>query len=366
MNINFIGKEFERLARLEDFINYEYEPKTSMKYGKRNIYFEDIKLDFINEVNTYGFSPFILQSFVEQRDNPNIMRFITKKFNHGLTNYIKIQTKGVTPFSKKNKKRLSIQKSMKNLKNSINKKNIKKKDKLISNIFLIKKNEEVIKNEEKENFLHKALVEVGGHKLNISIQEESDKDNDNNKKEKKKNNNKFEENKKDKNNNNIELLKKLIFLGKEKSDINNNEKLPKLNIPGLNNNDDELKQGNLKSFLEKINKLSFNNNFNNEKKVLTLSKNRNILGNRKILSPLTKNNFKNIKEGETFNKKGKMVRNKSMGPQKMKENNKFGIKLKNKNKINDDINQYLLIAKAVPYRYMGYGNINKYEIYNSD
>ena len=131
MNINFIGKEFERLARLEDFINYEYEPKTSMKYGKRNIYFEDIKLDFINEVNTYGFSPFILQSFVEQRDNPNIMRFMTKKFNHGLTNYIKIQTKGVTPFSKKNKKRLSIQKSMKNLKKNINKKNIKKKNKLI-------------------------------------------------------------------------------------------------------------------------------------------------------------------------------------------------------------------------------------------
>jgi len=171
MNINFIGKEFERLAQFEDYINYEYEPKSNMKYGKRNIYFGDIKLDFINEANTYGFSPFILESFVEQREDPNIMRFITKRFNHGLTNYVKHQTKGVFSHYKKNKKKLLFQKSMKNLKNSNTEKIKKKKQNLISNIFLIKKNEEedVKTNDGKNNFLKKALGGMGGNKLNIDM-----------------------------------------------------------------------------------------------------------------------------------------------------------------------------------------------------
>ena len=51
MNLHFIGKEFERLGKLEDIINYQYEPKSNKRLGKRNIYFEDLKLDFINEVN---------------------------------------------------------------------------------------------------------------------------------------------------------------------------------------------------------------------------------------------------------------------------------------------------------------------------
>ena len=96
MNLHFIGKEFERLGRLEDIINYQYEPKSNKRFGKRNIYFEDIKLDFINEVNTYGFSPFILKNFSEQREDPNIMRYMTKKFNHGLTNYVKLKTQAIT------------------------------------------------------------------------------------------------------------------------------------------------------------------------------------------------------------------------------------------------------------------------------
>ena len=95
MNLHFIGKEFSRLERLEDFINYQYEPKSNKRLGKRNIYFEDLKFDFINEVNTYGFSPFILKNFADQRDDPNIMRYMTKKFNHGLTNYIKQKTQAI-------------------------------------------------------------------------------------------------------------------------------------------------------------------------------------------------------------------------------------------------------------------------------
>ena len=176
MNIHFIRKEFEKLAFLEDYINYEYEPKSNLgnlKHGKRNIYFDDIKLDFINEVNTYGFSPFILETFVQQRDNPNIMKFITKNLNYGLTNYIKVQTKGLISHSVKGKKNYK-----KILFSPKNKKKIKlKKENLISHLFLVKKPEDVKKTEEKANFLKKALGGVGGYKLNITMEDDKEKSN---------------------------------------------------------------------------------------------------------------------------------------------------------------------------------------------
>ena len=374
MNINFIGREFERLAQLEDFINYEYEPKSNMKYGKRNIYFDDIKLDFINEVNTYGFSPFILESFEEQRDDPNIMRFITKRFNHGLTNYVKLQTKGVSSHYKKNKKKLLFQRSMKNLKNNStekvkkkkkkkkknksNKKKKKKKQNLISNIFLIKKNEEEedVKNNESNNFLKKALKGMGGNKLNIYINDLNDEQIKNKKHnfENNKNNNNdiSSERKSDEKiffNNKIPFLKKILANNNNKENIQkNNNEFP---LPNILNNYDDIKQGNLKSFLERI------NNKNDDRKVLTLSKNRDILGNKKIFSPIVKNK---LNEQITFRKKSKLIRNKSMEPQNMKENIKFGMKLKNQK--NNNTNEFLLFAKAIPYKYIAYGNFAKKEI----
>ena len=128
MNINFIGKEFDRLGDLEDFINYEYEPKSNKRLGKRNIYFDDIKLDFINEVNTYGFSPFILKNFSDQRDDPNIMRYMTKKFNHGLTNYIKLKTKAIAHHTSKEIKKYISKKKKKGAKSQ------KKEKKIYTNI----------------------------------------------------------------------------------------------------------------------------------------------------------------------------------------------------------------------------------------
>lgn len=366
MNINFIGKEFERLAKLEDFINYEYEPKSNLKYGKRNIYFNDIKLDFINEVNTYGFSPFILESFIEQRDDPNIMRFITKKFNHGLTNYIKAQTKELALRANKNKRKLFSHKSPKIIKNN-HKASLQKKENLISSIFLIKKNEDKKKNEEKENFLQKALGGVGGHKLNISEEEDKDRDREKENHLDKKfsiDNNKKEKDKKDlEEKSNIELLKK-IFIGSEKKNNNNNnkEKLQNLNlILGVNNfNKEDFKQGNLKSFLDKINKLPLDNqNYNNDKKVLTLSRNKGILGNKGLFSPISKNNFKSLEQLETFRKGRKMIRNKSLEPKNYREKNKFGIKLKINNKNKE---KFLLFTKARPYRYMSYKDNNNKKI----
>ena len=281
------------------------------------------------------------------------MRFITKKFNHGLTNYIKAQTKEPTVRQSISKKKLFINKNSKELKV----KNKQKKEQLISNIFLIKKNEDSKKVEDKENFLQKALGGVGGHKLNISTEEDKDKDK---KKDKKfsldinKDKNKNKKNTSNDEKNNIDLLKK-ILIGPEKNNNNSKEKLPDLKtIPGLNNfNADDFKQGNLKSFLDKLNKLSLdNNNFNYDKKVLTLSKNRSILRNKKLFSPILNNNFKNL-EPTTFRRGVKLLRNKSMEPKKCKDSNKYGI-IKNKNK-----NTFLLFTKARPYRYMSYKYNNK-------
>ena len=44
-----------------------------------------------------------------------------------------------------------------------------------------------------------------------------------------------------------------------------------------------------------------------------------------------------------------------MEPQNMKENNKFGMKIKNQ-KNNNNTNEFLLFAKAIPYKYIVYGN----------
>ena len=38
MNLNFINQEFQRLATVESAIDYEFEPKSKIKNGKRNIY----------------------------------------------------------------------------------------------------------------------------------------------------------------------------------------------------------------------------------------------------------------------------------------------------------------------------------------
>ena len=170
MNINFIGKEFEKLAEIDKYINYEFEPKANLKYGKRNIYYDELKHEFINDVNAYGFSPYILQSFMEQRENPNIKRFMKKKFNYGYTNYIKIRTKNVFPFSTRLNKKIKFKNTNEDKKEIL---------KLIPDFFLVKKEKyKNSENNEKGNFLKKVLNQMGGHKLNISMGEDDEKNKD--------------------------------------------------------------------------------------------------------------------------------------------------------------------------------------------
>ena len=333
MNLNFIGKEFDSLAKLEDYINYEYEPKSNIKLGKRNIYFGDLRLDFVNEINTYGFSPFIFESYSDQINDPNIMRFRTKKFNHGLTNYIKLQTRGVIPHSSgQNKKNFG---RLKNTKNS--KKNLRNSDKVISNIFLVKKNDDSLKKDDKKNFLQKALV--GGIKLNISIDEDENKEKDKDKSKE----NKSSRDKKDQNNNinkdtstieekQIELMQQLIGA---KSNQNY--------LPNILSGSKELNQAkSLKVIYD--NKGSINYLNNNNRKILTLRKNMNLFGDKvtnRIFSSINKRNNKQFAStGDLFNS--------------TKNNNSSVINRINKKKETSKRNKdrFLLFEKARPYRYI--------------
>ena len=386
MNLNFISKEFERLSRIEDYINYEYEPKSNKRFGKRNIYFDDIKLDFINEVNTYGFSPFILKNFGEQRDDPNIMRFMTKKFNHGLTNYVKLGTRTITHHTPHEIKKYISRKK------NINIKKKKKKKEIYSNIYLIKKNEDKKKDEIQDNFLHKALLGMGGHKLNISMDddEEKEKDERNEKKDKKDKKDKKEKKEDDKSKTiansvieslqkkdisknqkdlilkekeilekkqdekNIQLLKEYIGIDKGKYTIGASELQQ---LPNLFGNNDSNPKTTLKLIFQNkgfnIKNLKMNlNNDNNKginKRILSLSKNKELLTNKREYI------FKNIfsKHNDIENQKFNTINvNKDIDINKkyMKTENKFNFKrLITKKRIKDE---FLLFAKARPYRYL--------------
>ena len=335
MNINFIGKEFEKLAEIDKYINYEFEPKANLKYGKRNIYYDELKHEFINDVNAYGFSPYILQSFMEQRENPNIKRFMKKKFNYGYTNYIKIRTKNVFPFSTRLNKKIKFKNTNEDKKEIL---------KLIPDFFLVKKEKyKNSENNEKENFLKKVLNQMGGHKLNISMGEDDEKNKDENNiinRNKERNINKLKELRKK---SNIAFIKNIL---ENKATKEKNKTLSFNNIDIFGNNtrnNTNIKIKNLKNFFENIKK-----NMNKEqedKKVLTLTKNKYILGNKKLFSAISMRNIHSSGTLSSQRKKRNLKRVDSITiPRKSIEENR---------------NNFLLITKARPYKYMKYTRTNK-------
>ena len=335
MNINFIGKEFEKLAEIDKYINYEFEPKANLKYGKRNIYYDELKHEFINDVNAYGFSPYILQSFMEQRENPNIKRFMKKKFNYGYTNYIKIRTKNVFPFSTRLNKKIKFKNTNEDKKEIL---------KLIPDFFLVKKEKyKNSENNEKGNFLKKVLNQMGGHKLNISMGEDDEKNkNENNiiNRNKERNINKL---KKKKKKSNIAFIKNIL---ENKATKEKNKTLSFNNIDIFGNNtrnNTNIKIKNLKNFFENIKKNM--NEKQEDKKVLTLTKNKYILGNKKLFSSIS---MRNIHSSGTLSSQRKK--------RNLKRVNSITIPRKS---IEENRNKFLLITKARPYKYMKYTRTNK-------
>ena len=334
MNLNFINKEFERLHTIESIIEYQFEPKSKVtNYGKRNIYYEDLKNDFIKEVNTFGFSPFILENFEKQRKNPNIMKYMDKKFNHGLTNYVKMQVKSVevNPLSGTiiKKRPRTSKKEMK-----------KKKVPIIENTFYLKRKEVVKEKNQKETFLEKAFENLGGNKLNISSDEdEEEKINTNIKKN--------DKNKKDDNKNEDikfynEIKNQLAEQLKEKyikqkdflhplNNVNDINIIPQILISEFNK-PEALKINFEKFFTENKNKDDF-------KKIISLSKNKDFLINNKE-NKITTSNIKPEIKNKNFITKSSSAR---FNNHIKKYKNIFHSPTQSKNE------KYLLIEKSRPF-----------------
>ena len=90
MSISIVCNKLDKIKNIENFINYKYEPHAVkfMKKWNRHIYFKDFKNEFIKELTTYGFSPFVHEDYLSQRRNPNIMKYKPQNFNYGLINYM--------------------------------------------------------------------------------------------------------------------------------------------------------------------------------------------------------------------------------------------------------------------------------------
>lgn len=95
MSIKLINIEYKNLKKRENDINYRFEPpfiKTN-SYQKRDLNYNDLKKDFIEELATYGFSPFMPKTFVTQSKDKNITKYKKQFFNFGLSNYIRMKYK---------------------------------------------------------------------------------------------------------------------------------------------------------------------------------------------------------------------------------------------------------------------------------
>ena len=328
MNLNILLKGLDRLNELDNYVNYEFEPKTSIfnkVVGKRNTYFDEMKQEFINDINTFGFSPYILQTYKDQRRDPNIKKFIKKKFNYGYTNYVKIRPRNDYIFSSRFHKKLKFRlrnrdTSLKMLSDKLPQDKEKEKD----------KKEKPIDN---DNFLKKKFKEMGGHKFVLSFEEEEKEIEHDNKNDNNKINNSNNKLKKRNAIYNIDLIKDIFkFNNRKESSQSSSNSLSFNNIDIFGNV--TKKKANIK--VQDINHFFSKNNSNDEKKILTLSKNKYILGNKKLFSSISSSNI--------FTSRINRTRNKST--------RRLNIAKSSKNLKQENIKNYLLFTKAIPYKYI--------------
>ena len=326
MNLNTLLRGLQRLNELDNYVNYEFEPKTNTfnKFGKRNTYFDEMKQEFINDLNTFGFSPYILRTYKDQRRDPHIKKFIRKKFNYGYTNYVKIRPRNDYIFSPRFHRKKKYR--LKNRDNSLK----IVPDKLSTNKEKTKKE----KPEDNDNFLKKKFQEMGGHKFVISFEEEK-KISDNNINDNNTTNNKL---KKRNAVHNIDLVNDILK-------YKENKESSQSSIKNLSFNNIDI-FGNITKTKAKIKAQNINHFFSqtkakDEKKVLTLSKNKFILGNKRLFSSISSSNI--------FTPSGRNLnRNRSRNVKKP------SIIKSSKNFKKENIENFLLFSKAIPYKYISF------------
>lgn len=91
MNIAQINKQFLALQNIEKAINYCFEPRKVKDNSawRRHMFFKELKDDFIKEVSSYGFSPYIEEPYESQKKDRNIMKFKKGETHRGFQNYVK-------------------------------------------------------------------------------------------------------------------------------------------------------------------------------------------------------------------------------------------------------------------------------------
>jgi hypothetical protein len=97
-NIKLIDKAFDKIKEVEKKINYEYEPMyiKKNKEWKRNLFFKELKKDFVKDVTEFGFCPYIPKAFSDQQKNKSISKY-SKIDNYSKLDYLKSLYKQVNP-----------------------------------------------------------------------------------------------------------------------------------------------------------------------------------------------------------------------------------------------------------------------------
>jgi len=87
--VNF-DKQFKNLLLKEQVVSHYFQPHISLADLPRHDYYPDLKEEFINDIKTFGFSPYITETAEFQKKNPTMQKFDIKRIQrNGYLNYIK-------------------------------------------------------------------------------------------------------------------------------------------------------------------------------------------------------------------------------------------------------------------------------------
>ena len=88
-NFYICNKELNIMKIKDKLHSHFYEPYSKLHLQNKHVYYTDIVKDFAEDINSYGFSPFLHKYSSEQKADPDIMKFKSKAFENGYLNYIR-------------------------------------------------------------------------------------------------------------------------------------------------------------------------------------------------------------------------------------------------------------------------------------
>ena len=159
-NIKLIDKAFDKVYEIEKKVNYEYEPIyfTKKKGWKRNLFFKELKKDFVKDVTEFGFCPYIPKACDDQQKNKSISKF-AKNDNFSKLDYLK------SLYKKLNQDEIGKSKEKSNI--NLNNSKVKKINKYSLTSMRIKRNKSSIDVELAKNKKKMLASIANGQKYNL-------------------------------------------------------------------------------------------------------------------------------------------------------------------------------------------------------